>query len=278
MEKFVTESSNLPQISTKQKRPSGRGYARAGWSIAIVFLAEFFSLLPLITFAMDNGSTTPSLTSNMELLVTDMLVNSGLSQGAAKQLAFASLSHLSYLVFALAALFASRFVTREAVLLGRSDKSSILWIGAAVIAACTIDISIDLYDYAAGHLQAWGLFRPGCGSYVISAEATRSIVIFLFALSLPVVIGPLCEEILYRGILGNSLPPVLGNLGSAVLSSALFALSHLGRLNSFLDFADYFLMGLVFFSARTRFGGIGVPLAAHMAVNSFFTFDALLRC
>jgi membrane protease YdiL (CAAX protease family) len=80
------------------------------------------------------------------------------------------------------------------------------------------------------------------------------------------VVGPLAEEVLFRGYLLPRLVLQWGERWGLLTSSLLFALLHL-RDGPFLPMI--FFYGWVFGWARLRSGGVGASTAMHMAVNAF---------
>ena len=109
-------------------------------------------------------------------------------------------------------------------------------------------------------------------------RSTQSFAIFMSVLSLPVVFAPFFEEVICRGFLYNACNPAWGTAVTAIVSSALFSLAHWRIGVDAPTFMKFFIFGMLVFSARVRFHGIGVPIAAHMAVNASYNFDGLLRC
>ncbi|MCC6528181.1 MAG: CPBP family intramembrane metalloprotease, partial [Polyangiaceae bacterium] len=80
-----------------------------------------------------------------------------------------------------------------------------------------------------------------------------------------VVLAPIGEEWLYRGILLPWLARRVRPEWAVVLSAALFGLGHLQYGPQLLVIVAY---GLVFGWARVRTGGLAAPVALHMLVNA----------
>ncbi len=90
---------------------------------------------------------------------------------------------------------------------------------------------------------------------------------------LPVVfLGPLGEELLFRGYLLPRLARQLGAVPALLLSSAVFALLHPHYSAQMLLI---FFFGLILGWARLRSGGLKAPLLLHMGLNAFSAFMLL---
>lgn len=85
----------------------------------------------------------------------------------------------------------------------------------------------------------------------------------LTALSI-VVVGPLAEELVFRGIIQTRLERAMPVWAAVVLQAVLFGVTH----GTPVQMAYAFLMGLVFGLLRSRTGSILPGLAAHAAFNA----------
>lgn len=94
---------------------------------------------------------------------------------------------------------------------------------------------------------------------------------FLFALAIPGVIFavPLAEEFIFRGALFAAIVNSrLGRVGAVIITSALWALAHLGAA-PWLYVGVLFMMGLCLGVLLLRFGSLWVTVACHGAWNGF---------
>ena len=80
-----------------------------------------------------------------------------------------------------------------------------------------------------------------------------------------VVLGPLVEEIVFRGLLFGALAPRLGVLGAAALTAILFGAAH-GDLVLFPSLAA---LGFVAALSYAATGNLTVPLLVHVFNNAF---------
>lgn len=86
---------------------------------------------------------------------------------------------------------------------------------------------------------------------------------------LVVSLGPLVEELLFRGVLLSALQARWGNLGAALLSSLAFALAHLPGLNwQVFAVPALLLLALALAWLRLRSGSIWPSVLAHAANNA----------
>ncbi len=90
--------------------------------------------------------------------------------------------------------------------------------------------------------------------------------IALFAL-LVAVVTPVFEEIVYRGMLLGRLVKSMGRRSAVLISSGVFALTHLLDPNAILVVPGLFLVGLALGYLALRAGNIGLPIFAHMGTN-----------
>lgn len=104
-----------------------------------------------------------------------------------------------------------------------------------------------------------------------SSPGWEAAVLLLVSLDL---IGPVGEEVLFRGVVLPRLYGWLGPLWASIWTSLLFALLH-------LDYGSYaltvFLASLLLCWARLRTGGLAAPIAVHMLVNFLATILSLFR-
>lgn len=88
---------------------------------------------------------------------------------------------------------------------------------------------------------------------------------WLVALVLLVVIGaPLVEELVYRGLIQQTLQARLDDAVAIVLSAAFFAAIHFAPI----EFAGLFAFGLVLAVGFQRTGRLGLPILAHLSFNA----------
>ena len=98
-----------------------------------------------------------------------------------------------------------------------------------------------------------------------TAETSSGAVAFL----LVCLLGPITEEIIYRGLVYEGFLRFLPEAGAIVLNSLLFAAAH----SSPAQMAVAFLAGLLFSYARKKTGTVTAPVILHILINlSVFLF------
>jgi membrane protease YdiL (CAAX protease family) len=94
-----------------------------------------------------------------------------------------------------------------------------------------------------------------------SLPASAAIIMFLYAW----LVGPVCEEIIFRGLLWGALERLQwGRWAVFILSTAVFAVSHLEPLRTSL----LIVIGIPIGLARLVTGRLGASVVAHQ-VNNF---------
>lgn len=105
------------------------------------------------------------------------------------------------------------------------------------------------------------------GQEIVSAAAdTRGLPIWILVVATLVVLGPLAEEIAFRGIL---LPSLLrrGDRFAVWTSGAWFAVLHLLDPNAAFVVPFLFVLAVVLGNERLRTGRLGRPVAIHAGFN-----------
>ncbi len=87
------------------------------------------------------------------------------------------------------------------------------------------------------------------------------------------MIGPIAEEVLFRGLLMGVLAKRVGIAAAVFLSSVVFALSHVDV--AFL--APLFVMGLILGVLYAFFRNLWVPILFHMVNNTVSVVLDLLQ-
>ena len=96
-----------------------------------------------------------------------------------------------------------------------------------------------------------------------------------------VIIAPILEEILYRGLLFRTFYD-FHKKGAHIISAFLFGFAHIysglfrGDLTQIIHIIPYMVMGLAFSYAYEKRGNLYVPILMHMLVNLIATLGALL--
>ena len=94
------------------------------------------------------------------------------------------------------------------------------------------------------------------------------------------VLVPMCEELVFRGLMFKRLRERAPFWQAALYASAVFAFLHMNMIQMIYGF----LLGIVFCYIYEKYGSVKAPVAAHIAVNllsvfatQFHLFDWLLQ-
>ncbi len=91
----------------------------------------------------------------------------------------------------------------------------------------------------------------------------RNSVLLFFAIFVS-IIGPVVEEVFFRGFMYSAIKKRLGVLGAAFLSAALFSLMH----TNILGFLPIMVLGLLLVYVYEKTGSLIGPAAVHILHNS----------
>jgi len=130
-------------------------------------------------------------------------------------------------------------------------------------------IAFDVLTYATGHdVVPTFMFEA-----YKSAQASGSLVLFAIAV---VIIGPVTEEIVFRGFLFRGLSAsFLGVGGTLIATSVAWALMHLQY--PWLIIAQIFLIGLLLGWLRWASGSTLLTISLHVPANFVATIEAAIK-
>ena len=86
-----------------------------------------------------------------------------------------------------------------------------------------------------------------------------------------VIISPIFEEILYRGLMYNKLKEISNAFIGVLISSILFALLHIPKYGFGINTFFLFLVGILLAYCYEKTDNIYVPILVH-SINNFFIF------
>lgn len=158
-----------------------------------------------------------------------------------------------------------RYIRFDQMRFGRDER---IWpagkyILAVVSCVCWGSVVSCLIGYA-------GLDRifTHYGTAYSTSFAGQNIILLILSV---VVLGPLCEEIVFRGLIYRRARLYTGSRWGAVISSLLFGLYH----GNMIQFIYAFLLGLVLCAVYDRCRDLKICIAAHAALN---LWTILLGC
>lgn len=206
----------------------------------------------------------PLLAYPMQLLTTTL--PPGLAQGLQVL--------LPYLVVMAAPLLILRSQLRPQGSTGTDGGLQWRWrpLGQALLQALSGVLTIFPIVALAGWLieRFWG--NPGGSNPLLDLVLTRSqpLTLICFALT-AVVIAPLFEETLFRGVLLPVLGQRIGPVAGVVVSALVFAIAHL----SLSELAPLFLLGVGLGWIRWRSGRLAPSVLMHALWNGITFIDLL---
>ena len=134
------------------------------------------------------------------------------------------------------------------------------WSAGKLLAAC-------LFAAALGHLLSTGIAASGF-SEIFSGYTDQAAAAFegqnlLLLTAATVILAPLAEEMIFRGMTYRRARSYLGPAGGALISAALFGVYH----GNMVQFLYAFVMGLLFAAFCEKSGSILPAVLGHGAAN-----------
>ena len=120
---------------------------------------------------------------------------------------------------------------------------------------------------AAGELLSWAIGRPDAPHFTDHGPALGIRVLGI------VVLAPLLEELVFRGLLFGVLLPRLGSAPTVIVTALVFAALH-GQYSG-LDLLQVLVDGLLLGMARLRTGSTRVPFWMHLLGNALAAWQRL---
>lgn len=111
--------------------------------------------------------------------------------------------------------------------------------------------------------EYWDLNLPPQKIIEIIAQ-TQSVYALALMIFMIVILAPLTEEILFRGIIYRFLKGKIGPLFGAMISAFIFALAH----TNLFSFIPLFVLGLLLTLSYEHSGNITVPILFHAFFNT----------
>lgn len=133
-----------------------------------------------------------------------------------------------------------------------------------------------LWKYGAVLVMAvavsWGLNNLIAISGIsVLSETYEETMEMLYTPSLPIqiiclgILMPICEELVFRGLMFKRLREGTGYMQAAVYSSVIFGILHVNIVQMIYGF----LLGMMLAYIYEKYGSIKAPMAAHIAMNLF---------
>lgn len=106
--------------------------------------------------------------------------------------------------------------------------------------------------------------RQGITEVAERIEGGMTTLVFLFLI---VVVAPLVEELVFRGVLLSRLRRTMGPKAAIVTSAAVFSLIHLVDPDAVFAVPGLFVIGVALGWAALRRGNLSLPIFIHAGVN-----------
>lgn len=121
-------------------------------------------------------------------------------------------------------------------------------------------------------LRAIQQLDPSYRTIEMLETASRHPGFILGALALTVILAPICEELLFRGLVFNALKRRFGVVTGVLVSGLVFCLAH----GSILALPAIWLMGVILAIVYHRTGSLWVSIIAHSTNNLIATAAAAI--
>lgn len=118
-------------------------------------------------------------------------------------------------------------------------------------------------------LQAWPMSKSFREAMAPLTDADEH---WIMALLVGVVLGPLVEEVIFRGVVLRGLTATMGAWPAILWSAALFAMIHLNPWQGYHAFG----LGVLFGWAYLRTGSLALCIVAHVVNNALSLFLPML--
>jgi membrane protease YdiL (CAAX protease family) len=244
---LATRTLRIPRAFTREDGreriaiPFWRGVLFALGSVVLGFAAAFVAMVVLIVAVVVITDKSPSVTPGHPL----MAISEIMFYAVGGWLAWYGLVNKGIPAF--------RRLTR------RDVGAIFIGIGALFVLRIGMAVFLVLTDHTK-HVQAG--FEHFDVTSKVPVITNLSVVL---AILLLVVIGPIAEEITFRGLLFGALARRLGVLGSALITALLFGAVH----GDLLLFPWLVALGFIAAIAYAATGNLWVPITLHAVHNSF---------
>lgn len=157
------------------------------------------------------------------------------------------------------ALLSRRYLGHVAKIAGSPAALTGLAVSVVAGVACQLVVVPALYSLVGQWLD--GDPEESARSLVAMVDSSLEAAALVVAV---VVVAPLAEEVMYRGVLQRALAERLGTVGAVVVTSVIFAAAH-GQV---ILVPGLFVFALVLGFLAVRFDGLVTPIVAHAAFNA----------
>ena len=105
--------------------------------------------------------------------------------------------------------------------------------------------------------------------YLGASSANKSISSFMITLVVAGVLGPVTEELIYRGVIFGFLEKKVNSVYALIMSSLLFGIVHLSFVQSVYATVMGLIAGIVYMKTRKLIW----PVIIHITINTLATYE-----
>ena len=116
-------------------------------------------------------------------------------------------------------------------------------------------------------------FFNGASYYAIGMDSGFGILAYVLDFILAVVIAPISEELLYRGVLFNRLKIRKGVYWGLLISSVIFGIGHYYGEDPFMHVISAMIFGMLMCALYLKTDNIMICMAVHFLSNLFVYFN-----
>lgn len=118
-------------------------------------------------------------------------------------------------------------------------------------------------------LSGIGLIKESLGYLNASSAAGKPFASFIVTLVVAGVLGPVTEELIYRGVIFGFLERKVNRVYALIMSSLLFGIVHLSFVQSVYASVMGLIAGIVYMKTRK----LGWPIIIHITINVLATYE-----
>ena len=139
------------------------------------------------------------------------------------------------------------------------------WKRGRLAASCVLAVSLGHLISSGIRISGFSEVFKGYTEQASTAFHGQNLILLILA---TVILAPLAEELIFRGMTYRRAENYLGALGGALISAGLFGVYH----GNMVQFLYAFFMGLLFAALCEKSGSLLPPVLAHGAANLWAVF------
>lgn len=140
-----------------------------------------------------------------------------------------------------------------------------------IVFLCAVNIFFELA--LMNFIPLTDFFFNGASYYAIGMDSGFGILAYVLDFILAVVIAPISEELLYRGVLFNRLKIRKGVYWGLLISSIIFGIGHYYGEDPFMHVISAMIFGMLMCALYLKTDNIMICMAVHFLSNLFVYFS-----